>query len=48
MRTNNTPARMKTTPVAVPKTGRNHNVVVQTSLPAGRMVPVAAIPSELS
>ena len=36
--------RMKTTPVAVAKTRRNHDIRVMTSLPAGRMTPVAAIP----
>lgn len=37
-------SRTSTTPLAVPRTVRNHDITVLTSLPAGRMVPVAAIP----
>lgn len=36
--------RMKTTPIATPKSLRNHDFRVLTSLPAGRVVPVAVIP----
>lgn len=36
--------RTRVAPIAVPKTTRNHDVRVLTSLPAGRMVPVVAIP----
>lgn len=37
-------SRTSTTPLAVPRTVRNHDITVLTSLPAGRMVPLAAIP----
>lgn len=36
--------RMKTIPVDVPRTRRRHNLRVLTSLPAGKIVPVAAVP----
>lgn len=36
--------RTSTSPIAVPRTIRNHDITVLTSLPAGKMVPVAAIP----
>lgn len=36
--------RTKTTPIAVPRTIRRHDLRVLTSLPAGRVVPVAAVP----
>ena len=36
--------RTRVAPIAVPKTTRKHDVRVLTSLPAGRMVPVVAIP----
>lgn len=36
--------RTRVAPIAVPKTTRNHDVRVLTSLPAGRMVPVLAVP----
>lgn len=37
-------SRTKTQPLAVPRTIRNHDLRVLTSLPAGKMVPIAAIP----
>ena len=36
--------RLTSTPVDVPTSKRNHDVIALTSLPAGKMVPVAAIP----
>lgn len=36
--------RKTTTPVNVPRTRRQHNIVNLTSLPAGKAVPIAAIP----
>lgn len=36
--------RLTTRPLGVPRTRRSHNVVSFTSLPAGKCVPVAAIP----
>lgn len=36
--------RTKTQPIVAPKTLRNHDLRVLTSLPAGRMVPVAVLP----
>jgi hypothetical protein len=36
--------RMRTTPVPVQRTTRRHDLRVLTSLPAGKMVPLAAIP----
>lgn len=36
--------RMRTTPVPVQRTTRTHDLRVLTSLPAGKMVPLAAIP----
>lgn len=36
--------RMKTTPVVVPQSTRMHEVRAITSLPAGKMVPICAIP----
>lgn len=36
--------RQSTTPIRVPRTKRNHNLTVLTSLQAGKMMPLAAIP----
>lgn len=36
--------RQQTAPIRTPRTRRNHNLAVMTSLPAGKCVPVAAIP----
>lgn len=36
--------RMQTEPIPVPRTRRNHQIAVITSLQAGRCVPIAAIP----
>lgn len=36
--------RMTTSPIPVPRTRRNHDIRVLSSLPAGKMVPLAAIP----
>lgn len=36
--------RQTATPVQVPRSRRDHNVTVLSSLPAGRMVPLAAVP----
>lgn len=37
-------SRTSTTPIGVPPTVRNHDLTILTSLPAGKMVPIAAIP----
>lgn len=36
--------RMHTEPLRIPRTRRNHQLAVLTSLPAGKMVPIAAVP----
>lgn len=36
--------RQSTTPLSVPRSNRNHALTVLTSLPAGKVVPIAAIP----
>src|SRR4051794_19394835 len=36
--------RMTPAPLNVPRTRRNHGLAVLTSMPAGKMVPLAAIP----
>lgn len=38
------PTRVKSTPVSVPRTTRHHDVRVLTSIPAGKMTPVCVIP----
>lgn len=37
-------SRTSTSPVAVPRTVRSHNLTVLTSVPAGKMTPIAVIP----
>jgi hypothetical protein len=36
--------RQQTAPLSVPRTRRNHGLAVLTSMPAGKMVPIAAMP----
>lgn len=44
MQVNKSLSRTKTTPLAVPRTLRQQDITLLTSMPAGKMVPLAAIP----